>query len=687
DYFIHLNLENFLKKELEHYIFQEILSTDEILDQSLVLSNWSLNEQENFILARVMKTIAIKIIKLLGQIENFQKQVWEKKKFVYKTCFVITLDKIHELAGSEFINKHVPTFLQNKQQIAEWKELFDLEINTIADMQVKDHRENGREPSASLEVSWLKLPVDTRYFDDNFKWELLSAISKDHDLDKVLDGILIKSENWQALNLLIPKFKEKIQLIYIDPPFNKDQEADYLYKVNYKDATWLTMLHNRIKMAKHLLLDAGCIYVRCDYKGDMLVRLLMRELFGESTFKNEIVVSRSGIPQSFMYYRFNPSFDTLFLWGKSTKAKIHPQVVLKHESRIKWTPMHIHKENKNKNHVLINGEVFVAPKGRHFPSQDLVDKMLRENRIQVRAKDYFDVNGNKRFRMPFYLPKKHDIVDSNWTDIRGYSSSWGFSTENSETLLKRAIFSTTKENDLVLDFFLGSGTTVAVAEKLGRKWIGIEMGEHFWDVILPRMKKVLYYDKTGISRDSDVKKRYNVNSAGGFFKYQTLEQHEDALENVKIWSARDSVENLPDYMLTYMLSWEARNSNTFLGVSQIKDPFNFKLEIMDFTGSRKVNADLIETFSYLIGMEVNKVKHLYVHDRVYIFVIGKIKAKRAMIVWRDVRDLDLVLDKRIVEEQVVIFKPSRVYVNGESIVKNALHVEPEFKRLLFSEPC
>jgi hypothetical protein len=84
-----------------------------------------------------------------------------------------------------------------------------------------------------------------------------------------------------------------------------------------------------------------------------------------------------------------------------------------------------------------------------------------------------------------------------------------------------------------MDFFLGSGTTVAVAHKLGRKWLGVEMGEHFYTVVLPRMKRVLFYDKSGISKEKDVRERYNEQSAGGFFKYYELEQFEDALRRTR----------------------------------------------------------------------------------------------------------------------------------------------------------
>jgi adenine specific DNA methylase Mod len=84
-----------------------------------------------------------------------------------------------------------------------------------------------------------------------------------------------------------------------------------------------------------------------------------------------------------------------------------------------------------------------------------------------------------------------------------------------------------------MDFFLGSGTTCAIAHKLKRKWIGVEVGEHFYSVVLPRMKKVLFYDKSGISKEKDVKEKYNENNAGGFFKYYELEQYEDVLRKAQ----------------------------------------------------------------------------------------------------------------------------------------------------------
>jgi len=187
------------------------------------------------------------------------------------------------MQGRSFSESILGKILENKKQVEEWRELFGIEVKGKEDLMVKN-------PFQRKE--WKKLPIDTRYFDDDFKFKLLEKQTEKADLDDLLDGILIKSENWQALNLLLNKYREKVQTIYIDPPFNKELDADYLYNVKYTDSTWISMLENRLTLARDLLKDTGSIFVRCDYNGNMYVRLLMNEIFGEENFRNEIGVSR-----------------------------------------------------------------------------------------------------------------------------------------------------------------------------------------------------------------------------------------------------------------------------------------------------------------------------------------------------------------------------------------------------------
>jgi adenine specific DNA methylase Mod len=351
-------------------------------------------------------------------------------------------------------------------------------------------------------------------------------LSQFEDLDNSLDGWLIKSENYQALNTILPKFKEKVQTIYIDPPFNLDSSDQFLYRTNYKDANWATLLENRLRIAREWLNEKGSIFVRCDYNGNWIVRCLLDEIFGKENFRNEISVSRGTVPKG-ETGKMETGYDTLLFYAKGENNRfVCPQ---KKRDEVKWQQMHLPQERTTYELQVryFNGIALLPPKGRHWAlSQEKIDEYIKLGKIRInKEKEYIDLRGNKVKGMPEIIQSDYIRVDSNWTDISGYSSNWNFQTENAEILLKRVIESASNEGDLVMDFFLGSGATTAAAHKLGRKWIGVEMGEHFYDVILPRMKKVLAYDKTGISKEV---KEYR---GGGFFKYCELKQYEETLAN------------------------------------------------------------------------------------------------------------------------------------------------------------
>jgi len=213
---------------------------------------------------------------------------------------------------------------------------------------------------------------------------------------------------------------------------------------------------------------------------------------------------------------------------------------------LKWIKMLSSKDNPVKNWCYVNGIKFISPNGYHWnQSQKNIDNLFDEGKIiaitenmeiisKLPIEEIEKIESKFQFQsgMIYKLESENMAIDSNWTDIHSYSNVTSnlleyFPTENSEILLKRVIESTSNEGDLVMDYFLGSGTTTAVAHKLGRKWIGVEMGEHFYTVVLPRMKKVLAYDKSGISKE------VQEYQGGGFFKYYELEQYEESLNNCK----------------------------------------------------------------------------------------------------------------------------------------------------------
>ncbi|MEW6408576.1 MAG: site-specific DNA-methyltransferase [Nitrospirota bacterium] len=682
DYFIHKNLRRFLSEQMDYFIKAEVLSI-ETLEKERFLD-------KHITRAKVVKEIGADIIDFLAQIEDFQKRLWEKKKFVLKTEYVITTDRVPE----EFHNE----ILKNKKQLKEWKELGFIEHVIPAPYQVR-----GKTPAG---IQNKKLPIDTKYFSQEFKEKLLEMLTDNADLDELLDGLLIKSENYQALNLLLRKYKEKVQTIYIDPPFNKEQDADYLYNVKYKDSTWISILENRLRLARNLMSDRGSIFVRCDYNGNWLVRPLMNEIFEEGNFRNEIIVNKS-IRMKTEGRTFPSWHDSILLYSKNNDVVYFHHItedrekeewrsidmegekwdIIPHNMLKLFSPKNVkYDEDGNavsRARILLSKEI-LPRKGRRYPPQEIINELEKQGKIR------FSKTGN-----PQMLKPQDIFLTDDWTGFYGYSFNWNFPTENSEILLKRVIESTSNEGDLVMDFFLGSGTTTAVAHKLGRKWLGIEMGEHFYTVVLPRMKKVLAYDKSGISKE--VKKDYK---GGGFFKYQILEQYEDTLDNIELTpNEQAELKFGEDYLLKYFLDYETRGNTCLLNIEKL-NPFSYKLRVNpeEIGEPQEMLVDIPETFNYLLGVKVKKIKARH-NQRKYLFILGEKEGKDIAIVWREYddnwSDEDFKKDKEfIIQELDPVLNtgctPHIVYVNGQSILTPKFgtytveirYTEPELKNLM-----
>jgi adenine-specific DNA-methyltransferase len=581
DYFINKNAREFLKEQFKLWLYQYLVDGTE---------DWPKGRIDQL---NILRNIAYKLIDLVAQFEEELVKIWNKPKFVINSNYVITLDRIakHGEKGLEVIRK-ILNHPNLQEQIREWKELGIVDDSfRVEEVLEKD----------GLSEEYQFLPVDTAYFKD-LEPEIIGPFD---NLDQALDGWLIKSENYQALNTILNKFREKVQTIYIDPPFNKEQDADYLYIVKYKDSTWITILENRLRLAKELLNERGSIFVRCDYNGNMYVRLLMNEIFGEENFRNEIMIKRGYVPKGAFTGRYPVGNDSLFFFSKTEKIYFKPaKAKIKEEDR-QWISLDMPGQLKD---IEASARIFLGrklypPKGQHWGlSQDKINEYEKLGWIRINYnRVYTDVKGNIVRGMPEYLKEPELQLNTLWIDIKSYEThNTFFPTENSEILLKRVIESTSNEGDLVMDFFLGSGTTTAVAHKLKRKWIGVEMGEHFWTVVLPRMKKVLAYDKSGISKEKDVKDKYNERHAGGFFKYYELEQFEDTLAKVVY---EDS--NPP--AITGKIMYE---QYIFMGDKKMSDVLELDYE----KGHVRVdlsklydNIDIAETLSNLLGKWIKRI--------------------------------------------------------------------------------
>ena len=282
----------------------------------------------------------------------------------------------------------------------------------------------------------------------------------------------------------------------------------------------------------------------------------MDEIFGKENFRNEIILNR-GAAKAGLFSQFNEiksiavAYDNLYWYSKheNVRYKQFLKAASKEQKeKGKWTGF---DKGEAYNRPTMRYEILGInlavgqwkwEKNRAYKAVENYQEYFKNYR-NMSLEDYWINTGrklefirkNKNGKIQYWVhPRDFVLIDNNWLDLTGYSSTTEFQTENSEYPIKRIIdHITSNKDDLVMDFFLGSGTTTAVAHKLGRKWLGVEMGEHFYSVVLPRMKKVLAYDKSGISKEKDVKEKYNKNNAGGFFKYYELEQYEEALANCK----------------------------------------------------------------------------------------------------------------------------------------------------------
>lgn len=523
DYFICKDAKNYLQTRLDNWLLHEFYSAYTSLDKL---------QSEEFSLLR---KFCHDLIGVVAKFEVKKLGIWQKPKSSVKVGYVITLDKIESTKNGQDILRKLLENANFRSQVKEWEDLGiipnDFNKNEIL-LDVKE--------GLKVRAEHRFLPIDTYHFKD-LEVEILELFE---DLDDALDGWLVKSENWQALNTLMrePKFRHAVRVIYIDPPYNTGSNDATMYVNRFRENTWVTMISNRLDVARDLLTPDGSMYVRIDYHGNHYVRMLMDRIFGKENFRNEIMLRRT--KKVFEgARRFIAANDSLFFYSNSEQILFN--IVKKERKKQKWIAAHspgvrwskvddeylnfyapdqlILKEGENRSRGRVyHDHAYIPPEGRHWTfTQKRLEKYDEQGRIKL------DKNG-----MLKYLTSPLETVDSNWTDIPGYvvPYKWGFPTENSEQLLQRIIEASSKMGDVVLDYFLGCGTTTAVAHKLGRKWIGIEMEDYFHTIVLPRMKEVLAgrgsHEPSGISRQVGWK-------GGGFFKYFELEQYEDSLNQLK----------------------------------------------------------------------------------------------------------------------------------------------------------
>jgi len=298
DYFIHKDLGGFLRRELDFYIKNEVMHLDDIESETAPKVEQYLSK------IKVIRKIAHKIIRFLEQLENFQKKLWLKKKFVVETNYCITLDRVPE--------ELYPEIAANDAQREEWVRLFAI------DKIEKDL--NGPGYSKPLSVEFLKghmtLSVDTRHFDEQFKSRILQETS---DFEETLRGTVICSENFQALALMKSRFRGRVKCTYIDPPYNTDASA-ISYKNGYKSSSWVALMQDRLQASAALLTDDGVLVAAIDDEQQRELNFLLENNFSGGLLGTFCVRSNpSGRPTKAGY---SVSHEYLLFAGNTFESSI-----------------------------------------------------------------------------------------------------------------------------------------------------------------------------------------------------------------------------------------------------------------------------------------------------------------------------------------------------------------------------
>lgn len=503
DFFINKNAKAFLQEQFKLWSYQYFWDG---------AKEWS-GDRVNQL--QILKNIAFKVIDFISQFEDELVKIWNKPKFVRNSNYVLSLKTLKNFISEEEYDRIKKEVYENINNNSEFKkdiidtvrevykrplqkvyvskvsiknELIKLEYIKVFDNKEKRKiylEKNKTEKAINIdlfdrtkkingcfasysssslvrEVDLKKIYIDTKYFSNEFKNNILNLISENHALDKIINGYLIKSDNYQALNS-VNKFLNHAKLIYIDPPFNTEGSS-YAYIDKFKDSTWLSMIRDRIQLAKDFLKNDGSFYIHLDHNCNFLARSLLDSIFNKEPDK-EIIWNTGEALSGFKTQALNwiRQHDTILYYSKG--EPLFSKMWVKNDEKsvegLGW--LDIFKDE--------NDDLYV------YKYKESHSKLSKLKLPKVDTKAIGDM-----WNDVWSLMYTQNMTRENWGEDK---------TQKPENLLRRIIQSATREGEIVFDFYVGSGTTIVAAHKLNRKWVGVEMGEYIESIVLKRMKTVI----------------------------------------------------------------------------------------------------------------------------------------------------------------------------------------------------
>lgn len=684
DYFVHRDLEKFLSQELDYYLNTQVLGggTDSWQDPDPI-------EQAR---AAATERIASKIIDFVSQIEDFQRRLFTKRKFVVDSGQFLSLESIPE--------DHLEAVLDNDAQREQWAEWFDIARDGVPSPdRTQLDTYDGVDWEASQHVQFAQahpgLPVDTSLFSQRIADALRSETT---DIGHGLDGLLLNSDNYQALQLLREQYRNRVRGIYIDPPYNTENDQ-FEYKDNYQHSTWLTMMRDRIEVARELLRDDGLFFVSIDDNEQERLKTLLNQLFGEENYLATIIWDKNHSQQAGnfkVYHEYvhvyakdieaidksgfravsdeditagaqkivsekNPPAEFTFPAG--TRVDTNNQLRFEEGEYIgnpdgEWSkvvegPFHA-KDGELQSPVTLRAAWTQLEQMREWFSDS--DEEVLDSKNQPVLEFYFNGAGKLQYRKERLRESVKTLreygTQGNASDHLDefFSGEAGYSYPKPVEMMEDVVqwLSEPEEQNIFLDFFAGSGTfaegviNANQADEIDRSVILVDMGEYFDDLLVPRVLKTAY----AAEWDDGTPEPGTQRRAGHSFRYEKLEQFDDTLDNLELSDERQATfQSFEEYLLRYMLKFEPAGPS-LLDRDAFKTPFEYMLSVREGAESTPQEVDLPTTFNHLLGLDVSSQERVNQDGRQYLFVTGVDQdGQETGVAWRSTVDLDYDADR------------------------------------------
>ncbi len=732
DYFVHKNLRAFLAEELDFYI----------KDQVIHVADLEGDFEGKRRMLRALRELAGQLIAFLHQIEEVQRRLFEKRKFVLRTDYLCPVQNVPRALWKEICAK--------KRQLAEWVDLYALGKDGAGDDDLFAFK--GRLTESFLE-NHPTLVVNTALFDDDFKWRLLESFD---DLDAVLDGVLVKADNFQALQLLQRKLMARVDVCYNDPPYNTGQ--DFIYKDTYQRSSWLAKMAGLTELVASLLRPKGALFTSIDDNQYQQLLSLQARIFGQESEATIIRVNPStkswaeflSVTHDYCIVSIKPGNDSsvrkdwqirkpyidefkkrskallkmkltdgekrmnlrelvkipmfkafdhytefdergVYRSGnpnrtlQSEGAKVFPDVILKHPTNGKKCKI---SDNWRFGQEKTDEIAARKPTGFHFGSDESTVPGV---------KNYLEEYEN--------MTPQSVMFDDTQVDTKTILPGMGIDFDFPKPLsfVRRLVEASTAENSIVLDCFGGSGTTAHAVIDINRedgkqrRFVLVEYGDYFDRTLKLRVEKAMFTPDWKEGKPVRLPTKDQVARTPRLVKVLRLESYEDALHNlateatlaasdVKAAAFKGALGE-ENYRLHYLARLPLEASASMLQTARLDHPFRYALEILTDDGAETRTVDLVETFNWLLGLDVQRVRRWQHEKRDYLAVLGRDRAnKRVLIVWRDTADLDAKAERAFLEKQVAALTKDapfdRMLINGDSATPGFESLDALFKQLM-----